>query len=371
MSRINGHQDGSSSVEDQLVGLIRKSDLNLLTALYILIEERSVTKAAQRMLISQSAMSRVLDRLQTTFEDDLLVRTARSYEPTQRASAIHAQLKEMLPQLAALFVKRELRFDPARASCLFRIEAGDFGTALLIPGLVAILGKRAPGIRIDVVPRRLGFESLEDNSVDLVFATGFAKDQYLRSELLFKSRFVCLMRTGHPLSKGQLTLRRYASADHILLSPLAGSQRPQMVLMQERRQLIMRTLERMGRKLNVRVRVPYSVPLGLFVESTDLIATITLEAARCLKTANTRIVPAPKELGRVDYHQVWHSRNDLNVVHRWMRGLIRALARHVLADLSKFPDMKGGRILGVGVTHISDRRVEDLIRLVEGQTASG
>lgn len=366
MRRIHGRAGDSSYGPDALVDQIRRTDLNLLTALYVLIEERSVTKAAQRMLISQPAMSRMLDRLQTTFEDQLLVRTARRYEPTQRASAIHAQLQEILPRLGDLLLKREFKFDPAKITCLFRIEAGDFGATVLIPGLVSILARHAPGIQVDVVPKCIGFESLEQNNVDLVLSTGSAKEAHLRNETLFQEILVCLMRSGHPLSKRRLTLREYVSAQHILLSPLAGSQRPHVGFLAERRPSITRILERMGRRIDVRVRVPYFIPVGLIVENTDLIATLPLEIARRLKTPITRIVPAPREFQGVTYDQIWHSRSDSSAVHKWVRGLIRTLAQHVIRDLSSPYGKHEGRILGVGISKISRRRIDELGRHADG-----
>ena len=139
-------------IDDQ----IKKTDLNLLTALYFLITQRSVTKAAQQMLISQPAMSRTLDRLRLTFEDKLLVRDGNQYEPTERALNIVAELEDILPRVGGLFLGFKDKSSPSTATCLFRIAVGDFGANLLIPGLVYILADCAPGIRIDVIPRRHG-----------------------------------------------------------------------------------------------------------------------------------------------------------------------------------------------------------------------
>jgi DNA-binding transcriptional LysR family regulator len=202
--------------------------------------------------------------------------------------------------------------------------------------LIKILAKRAPGIRVDVVPTRTGFERLEANEVDLVLspvpglslASNKAK-QNLKRESLLRERVVCLARAGHPLAKRRLTLRRYLQANHILLSPMQGTLRPVVPFLAERQPSLAQSLERLGQELNVQVRVPYFVPLCLIVESTDLIATVPLQVARRLKTPKTRIISAPKEFRSYTYDQIWHSRNDSTPVHKWIRGVIRSLATRV------------------------------------------
>src|SRR5665213_1663239 len=111
-------------------------------------------------------MSRAVDRLQSMFNDELLVRTAKGYEPTHRASTIYAKLQELLPSIEALFLETE--FDPAQATGLFRIESTDWGATVILPQLIRKLAECAPGIRVDIVPRATGFERLETNDVDLV-----------------------------------------------------------------------------------------------------------------------------------------------------------------------------------------------------------
>src|ERR1700719_405680 len=118
---------------------IRNRDLNLLVAFDALMEERSVTGAARRLFLSQPAMSHAIDRLQATFKDELLVRTAKGYRPTHRASSIHAELQQMLPKIDALF--GEVEFNPATIKDVFRIESTDWGATVLIPGLIKILAK--------------------------------------------------------------------------------------------------------------------------------------------------------------------------------------------------------------------------------------
>ncbi len=310
---------------------LRSLDLNLLIAFHALMEERSVTGAARRMFVSQPAMSRMFDRLQAMLNDELLIRTPKGYEPTYRASAIYAQLQDTLPKLQSLLGKTE--FDPAKATGLFRIEASDWGATVLIPGLVRDVADRAPGIQIDVVPRQSGYEALEANEVDLVLGgpllNSASKAEFLREEPLLRDKIVCLVRKGHPLTKRRLTLREYARARHIQLSPLQPVRRLPISFSAQRQPSVAQALERLGEKIIVEVRVPYFSSVGPIVENTDLIATLPLEMARRTKTPTTRIVSAPSEFLGVAYHQIWHSRNDSSPIHDWARRVIRELASHV------------------------------------------
>lgn len=309
---------------------LRNADLNLLVAFNALMEERSITGAGRRLFLSQPAMSRTVDRLQSMFKDELLVRSPRGYEPTHRASVIYEELQKLLPQLEALF--SETAFDPAKVSDCFRIESSDWGTTVLLPGLIELLVQRAPGVQIDVYQRTGDFERLEKNEVDLLLTpstelkSSSDTEMHLQSEALFKEKLVCLVRAGHPLAKRRLTLREFLGAQHISLSPMQSTKRSSPRFPAERQWAVAQALERTGRKADVRVRIPYFVPLGPIVESTNLIATVPLQIARRLQTSKTRIVSAPIEFQGFTYNQVWHSRNASTPIHKWIRGVIRTLA---------------------------------------------
>ena len=311
---------------------LRSVDLNLLVAFDALMVERSVTGAARRMFLSQPAMSRTLERLRTTFKDELLIRTKGGYEPTHRASEIHAEVRELLPKIETLF--GENKFDPASVHDLFRIESSDWGATVLVPGLIQRLAKDAPGVQLDVVPRRDDYEKVEDNEVDLLLTP--ATDQLtslitdgkhtLRAEPLFHEKLVCIVRSGHAFANRRLTLKDYVKALHVSLLPMQRPQRLRSSTLAIQQPMVKKVLDQLGQQINVQVRVPYFAPLGPIVENTDLIATVPLELARRIKTAKTRIIAAPREFGGFVYHQIWHSRNDLTPLHGWIRSVMRSLA---------------------------------------------
>jgi DNA-binding transcriptional LysR family regulator len=314
----------------------RNADLNLLVALRFLVEERSVTRAARRMFLTQPAMSRVVDRLQIMFEDQLLVRTTKGYEPTHRALTIYAELQQVLPRIEALIRKPE--FNPAKAVDVFKIEATDWGATALVPELIRILAKKAAGIHIDVIPKFSGLRRLENNEVDLVLTLNTKPLQSsemaqtnLRTEFLFREKLVCLVREGHPLGRRRLTLRAYLKAQHVSLSIMQDPRRLAVSTLRERQGTVAQILDRLGRKRDVRVWVPYFSTLALIVQSTDLIATVPLQIASRLSPPKTHIIPAPLEFRGFSLIQVWHSRDDANPQHKWLRELIRTVARSRLA----------------------------------------
>ena len=284
---------------------IENADLNLLLGFQALMEERSVTRAARRMFLSQPAMSRVLDRLQEMFKDELLVRTVKGYEPTKRALAVYAELNGLLPRIDQLLRKTE--FVAADATDRFRVAASPYASIWLIPGLIASLARRAPNVRVEVSSQVDAFARLEANQIDLILSSRVAP-RGLQAAALFEERYMCLLRKNHPLGGRRLTLRRYLGARHI-----SGHQ----PLLDER-------LQRLGYERDVRVRLADPFPVGLLVERTDLIATQALRTAYHLKRlSNITMVPAPAEVGTFKYAQIWHSRNDAEPVHRWLRSVVQ------------------------------------------------
>jgi DNA-binding transcriptional LysR family regulator len=129
---------------------VRGIDLGLLTTLQALVEERSITRAAERVHLSQPAMSRAFDRLQELFDDELLVRTSKGYEPTLRALHLHAEIERLLPSLEGLL--RGDDFDPSTATDTFRIAATDYATSVVFPGFMARLTKQAPHVALEIFP---------------------------------------------------------------------------------------------------------------------------------------------------------------------------------------------------------------------------
>jgi DNA-binding transcriptional LysR family regulator len=299
---------------------IRGLDLNLLVTFQALMEERSVTRAARRLNLTQPAVSHALTRLQTMLKDPLLVRAGKGYEPTQRASMAYAQMEKLLPQIEALV--RGPQFNPREAVNTFRIAASDYSSAVLLPALAKILGAEAPKIHIQIVSSDGGFRRLETNEIDLALTNEIDVKVWtgmpIRTETLFREEFVCLVRTNHPASQKRLTVQRYLSEKHVGVAIAGGRQR-----------LIVQVLDKLGKERNVKLTLPYFLPVAAIVENSDLVATLPKRIALRLVTPKTKIIAAPPEFGGFNYNQVWHSRDDSDVAHQWLRGVVRQAAAQI------------------------------------------
>jgi DNA-binding transcriptional LysR family regulator len=294
---------------------LQRVDLNLLVALAVLLEERHVSRAADRIGLSQPATSRALQRLRDTLDDELLVRTRDGYQLTPRAERIRSELALIVPRLEILFGGES--FDPATATDRFRIAGTDYATSVLGPGLCRRLHEQAPGASLHFSTWDAGaIEHVERGLVDLTFY-GFPPGPSVRSELLYEERFGCLMSADHPLADhASLSLTEYLSTAHVLVEVQHGET-----------PAIDRALTGLGRTRRVALTVPYHSAAVLAVPGTPLVATLP---ERMLATAAhdpaVRIVGAPAEIDTMPYLMVWHPRLDDDPAQRWLRDLVRVVA---------------------------------------------
>ncbi len=287
-------------------------DLNLLLPLAALLEERHVTRAAERVHLSQPAMSRVLARLRRTFDDELLVRGTSGYEPTPRAERIERDLRALLPRVRQLFAGEA--FDPASAAENHRLAGTDYAVWLFAPSLFRAVLQASPQSQITFTAwHDRVFEDLERGTVDLAFY-GLAAPPGLRAEQLFEERFVCLVAASHPLADaGRLDLAAYLEASHVVIDVGGGEQT-----------VIDRHLSTMGRRRPVRLRLPYHAAAPAALPGTALVATLPKRLAETFAgDEQLRILDAPEEIATMSYRMSWHPRLDDDPAHRWLRDRVR------------------------------------------------
>lgn len=293
------------------MSLLRNVDLNLLEALAVLLEERHVTRAADRYHLSQSAMSRVLQRLRETFDDELLVRTPSGYEPTRRGREIQSELAVILPRLEMLL--RGETFDPAKATGQLRIHCTDYATSVLGPGLLPRLVREAPGITFGVAP--LGdqsFTDVEQGRADLVIA-GVTAPPSLHWQTLFEEEFVCLMARDHPVTADRLSIEDFIAHPHVVITVLADGQT-----------MVERRLDEHGLRRRTGLRVPYFSAAAGALPGTELIAALPRRSALAYADhPGYRMAEAPDELPPFPYGMAWHPRVDDDPAHRWLRQTVR------------------------------------------------
>ncbi len=309
---------------------LHHTDLNLLVALDALTQERSVTRAAARAGVSQSAMSHTLRRLRELFADPLLVRGQGGMVLTPRAEALVVPLRSGLTSLARLLAQPD-PFDPATARRAFRIVSPDLFDVLLLPALLQDIGAAAPGVDFAVVPMPSNLNaSLETGDIDLAihpvlldpkpFDLKAQADTALQRRTLFRDHFRCFVRRGHPSLNpsrpDSLSLETYTTLRHILVSP--GGDGPGVV----DRFLAEQNLER-----RIALRVPnFSAALAIAAQS-DLVLTAPASLARVSSAADLVGCAPPLDLPAHAVTLLWHPRFTEDLGHRWLRDrLVRVTA---------------------------------------------
>jgi len=295
---------------------LRDVDLNLLHALYALLEERHVSHAAKRSFLSQPAMSRALDRLRETFADPLLVRTGRVYERTPRGERVLRELESIMRRLETMVQGEE--FSPARSQERFRVAMTDHGSTILLPVLLQRIRKAAPDARLEVSAwRTQAYEDVAAGRIDVALSAE-AVPPALEYELIFNLDFVCLVGSAQPVRTRRFTLRQYLQLPHALVETLDGQQT-----------MVDRPLAQLGVKRRVALRIPFFIPAIFAIARTDLILTVPRKLAKIAAMAGLRIVEPPREIKAFPYFMAWHPRLAQEPAQAWFREQLRMVARGI------------------------------------------
>ncbi len=293
---------------------IAEIDLNLLVVFDALAQQRSVTRAAEALGLSQPATSAALARLRRLFNDPLFVKTGAEMRPTPRAAELAAPVRRVIG-----LVKEEIlqvqAFDPATAEQSFQLIAPDIAEVILLPRLLAHLRRVAPGVRVRTVsmPRHAAAEALTSGAADV--ALGYFPDLQKSGffqQRLFKHRYVCVVRRDHPGIGARMTLRQYLDAPHAVVWP------------EGREHLFERFMQARQLRRRVVLELSHFMSLLTIVGTSDLIATVPSDLAEFFEThGNIRMVPSPVKAPEVEVHQFWHQRLHKDAANAWLRGAIR------------------------------------------------
>jgi DNA-binding transcriptional LysR family regulator len=286
-------------------------DLNLLIALDAVLTEGSVARAARRLRLSPSAMSRALARLRETTGDPLLVRAGRSLVPTPHALELRGRVSQLVQEAEAVLRPADvLQLKHLVRTFTLRTREGlveNFGAEL-----IARVGAEAPGVRLCFLQKdNKESAALRDGSVDLeTGVVGKATGPEVRTRALFRDRFIGVVREGHPLSRGEITPARYAVGRHINVSRqgLAGGP-------------IDEALQPLGLERQVASIVAgFSSALAL-ARTSDLVATVPERHSGNLR-AGLFSFALPLAVPEFTVSMLWHPRMDADPAHRWLRGLL-------------------------------------------------
>ena len=297
-------------------------DLNLLRHLEALLDERHVTRAAARVGLTQSTMSRSLGKLRAQLGDVLLVRGATGLVLTPRAEALRAPLRRALDDLGAL-LGRTPPFDPTTAARSFTVAMADYGQAMLLPALLARIRASAP--RVDIAAVSSGSDvsgALDGGQVDLAFGPRRAGGAATIWRKLFHDEFVCIARRGHPGVGTRLTLARFLALPHVSITPGNRPGTPPD-----------ESLARQGLRRHVAVRVPTFLMAPILVATSDLIGLYPARLAqRAAIMLPLSVYPPPFPLGGFDFHMAWHGRQRDDPGHRWLRQQVIAVAAELIGE---------------------------------------
>lgn len=292
-------------------------NLNLLVALDALLDAGTVTGAAQRLGVTQSAASHALRSLRELLGDPLLVRGAGGLVPTPRADALRLPVRRALLDLEHA-LRDPPSFDPATAQRRFILGAGDYIAHVLLPALLE-RSIDTPGIDLDVVPfsNDHDVQRLATGELDLALAVFVPDAPGLRRERLFTDGFVCLVRRNHPHVRRRLTLRQFVRLPHVLISTTGPGPSP-----------VDQQLAAQGLRRRIALRIRYFLAAPMVVASSDLVLT----APRRLGEAFARhfdleLHEPPVDLSPFTVEQCWHERYDADPAHRWLRERVLAAAK--------------------------------------------
>jgi DNA-binding transcriptional LysR family regulator len=287
---------------------IKRMDLNLLVALDALLDERNVTRAADRLALSQPALSGALARLRVLLGDPLFIRAQRGLVPTPRAIELAPSVKRIVQEAQDLL--RPSAFDPAVASGQLTIATTDYMQATLVVPLLETLRSSAPGITIVVrslelsdIPARL-----ERGDLDLGITIPEFAPPELRSRLLYRERYAGAARKGHPIFRNDVSVEALCAYPHVLVAPRGGAPHGP----------VDDALAATGHRRSIALAVPTFLILPHALRRTDLLAVAPERLLRGMER-DLRLFEVPVLLAPFNVIAVWHPRVQNEPRHRWVR----------------------------------------------------
>ena len=296
---------------------LRSIDLNLLVALDALLSEQHVTRAADRVGLSQPAMSNALSRLRHLFQDELLVRTATGMQATARALELAEPTRQVLRQIERVF-ESDAGFDPSTSARTFTIRLSDLLGLLLLPPFLEDTGKEAASARFDIVhmPPARTVEALEKDEIDVAVSTGLVHSASIKSMPLMRDRMVCVMRASHAAARTKMSMKTFLAARHLRVSMSPTDLR-----------FVDDILARRGVSRNVALNVPHWLVVPHILERTDLVAVMPRRLAQALASKSLAIRDLPFASHAFEWSMYWHRRHDGNPAIAWLRARLAHVAQ--------------------------------------------
>jgi DNA-binding transcriptional LysR family regulator len=291
---------------------IRAVDLNLLKAFDALTNERAVTRAAERIGLSQPAMSHALSRLRSLFSDDLFVRTPVGMEPTARAREIAPLVAAAIEHIEAA-LNLGIGFDPAKSTGIFTAGMAEYAEVALVGRLAEAFAREAPRATLRLTPLTGidAAEQLDRGAIDVAIAHLGTVPPHIESILLLCDPFVVIARPGHPIARQNLSIEDYAALNHVLVSPRGDTSGA-----------LDRILVDFGLRRRIALLVATYLALPVALAASDLVATVPSRTARQIAaTAEIEIMPLPIDFSTT-VSMAWHRRAKSEPAQAWFRALL-------------------------------------------------
>ena len=292
---------------------LRDIDLNLLVVFNQLLVERRVSKVAEKLGLTQPAVSNALARLRKLLGDELFLRTPRGMQPTPFADELAEPVAYALGMIHGALNQRS-SFEPATSQRSFTIGMTDIGEIYFLPKLMDELARLAPGVSVSTVRNAAVNlkDEMEAGHVDLALGLLPQLKGGFFQRRLFRQRYVCLFRKGHRLDKRKISLAEFSAADHVVVVS-AGTGHGK----------VDELLERNGVQRRVRLTVPHFVAVGHILRATDMIATVPEAFAQQVAAAFELVsVAHPAGLPDIAINMFWHAKFHKDPANQWLRGLI-------------------------------------------------
>ena len=297
---------------------LHQADLNLLVVLMAVAEERNISRAADRLSMSQSAATRAMQRLRYLFHDELFVRVSGDYEPTPKGERVLRELEAVLPRLDRLLAGAA--FDPASETARFRLAGTDYATHVIGVPLCKRFVAAGSHLTFQICPLMdTIYDAMDRGRIDLLLdADDKRLPAHFSCQVLFEEEFVCVVANKSAYTD-PLTLDQYLEAAHIAI-PIFG----------ELQTVPDQHLRAGGFKRRCLFHVPYFSEAMHMVEGSDLIVTVPSRiAVYAHQNPNLRVVKAPEIFGRFQYIMAWHPRMESDAAHTWLRSIVDAVGKRV------------------------------------------
>lgn len=307
---------------------LRRIDLNLLTVFDAVMQEGNLTRAANKIGMSQPAVSNAVSRLRLVLKDDLFIRTSHGVMPTPRAQQYAGEVKRIL-DLVILMLSETESFNVVTSERVFNLVLGDYGVLVILPALMQYLDDMQAGISIHVLSqhRHELEKSLRTGAVDLILTPEPILDPDIKNELVTKEKLVSMVRRNHPLIKDRLTLEQFVSLRHVILE-----------WPDKRGSMVDQRLRAEGMQRNCHMQVHSFFDMPRVVASTDMICSIPSQMASHFATAHKLAsFPIPLQDLDVPLYLSWHRSFESDPGIQWMKSAITALLEGSQADRSQSP----------------------------------